>query len=723
MSIESRESIDIDVQGYLSALKRRWHLGGVVFALTLAAFVGLSTKLPRVYTAEGKMLFKGLDRSTSLAGVGSEADQLKSLLDTQSPLGTEMELLTSHLALERVIEQLGITTDEGEPLSVKDLRKNLSVEIVGLTDIIRLAYEAEDAQQAKGVVDTLMAVYLEGSLDKQVDETRNARAFVASQLPDVEAKLLQAESDLRQFKEAHNIVDLSQEAIQLSQGLAGLKDRMVGVAAELNGVSNQAQQLQNNFQLSFGQTVAVSTLSKSPEIRGALDELATLEQELAEAQKIYLPNHPRVTSLRDERALLERTISSQLEQFVGADASVPKGLLEDRGTRETLLESYIGLEINRLKLSEQLATLQQANLDYANRASLLPQLEATQAQLLRNVEVARTTYQSLLQKFQDVQIAENKTSSNAEIAQPAILPDSKGSTGKVLFVGAGMMLGLLFASLAILIAELRDSSLKTLGDIKGSFDYPLLGVIPAAHSPRRLSRSEHELQQFKHFLDDGEASFLNEAYWMIQENIRFLGARRSLKTIVVTSALAAEGKSMVVANLAATMARQGRRVLIIDADLRNPTQQGIWKLGPETGLSEILLQGLTQFQPQQSPDIENLKVLVAGEQVESPLRLLSSKRMYSLVRATADYFDHIIIDAPPLLQAADALPLGSMSDGMLLVTRPGVINRNYSAIAQELLQKHEQVILGLVVNGVNGGYFPRAQPASDSSEPPVPISA
>ncbi len=722
MAIESRDSIDIDLKGYLSALKRRRRLGGIVFVLTLAAFVGLSTKLPRVYTAEGKMLFKGLDRSTSLAGVGSEADKLKSLLETQSPLGTERELLTSHLALERVIEEVGITTDEGKPVSVKDFRKNLSVEIVGLTDVIRIAYESKDAQQAQAVVDALMAVYLEGAQEKLADETRSASAFVASQLPEVEARLLQAESDLRQFKEAHNIVDLSQEAALLSQGLAGLKDRMVGVAAELNGVSNQAQQLQDNFQLSFGQTIAVSTLSKSPEIRGALDELTTLERELAEARKIYLPNHPRVTSLMDERAILEGTISSQVEQFVGTKAPVPKGLLEDRGNRETLLESYLGLEIDRLKLNEQLATLQQANVEYVNRASLLPRLEATQAQLLRNVNVARTTYQSLLQKFQDVQLAENKTSRNAEIAQPAVLPDSKGSTGKVMFVGVGMMMGLLLASVAIVVAELRDSSLKTLGDIKGSFDYPLIGVIPTGIVPSRISRQELELQQFKHFLDDGEASFLNEAYWMIQENIRFLSARRALKTIVVTSAVAAEGKSMVVANLAATMARQGRRVLVIDADLRNPSQQAIWKLGPEPGLSKILRQGLTEFQPQQSPDLENLKVLVAGEPVESPLRLLSSKKMYSLVRATADYFDHIIIDAPPLLRAADALPLGGMSDGMLLVTRPGVINRNYSAIAQELLQKHEQTILGLVVNGVNGGYFPQAQSTSASPEPPVPIS-
>lgn len=722
MAIESLDSIDIDVKGCLSAFKRRRRLGVIVFALTLAAFAGLSTRLPRVYKAEGKLVFKGLDRSSSLAGVGSELDKLQSLLVTQSPLGTEKELLTSHFALQRVIDEVGIANKKGKPTPVKDFRKDLSVEIIGLTDVIKIGYKSKDKEKAQAVVDTLMSIYLSGAEAKQQDTTRKASAFVASQLPQVEAKLLQAESDLRQFKEANGIVDLSQEASLLSQGLASMRDRISGVAAELNGVSSQTQQLQNNFQLSFGQTVAVSTLSKSPEIRGALDELAVLERELAEARKIYLPDHPNVTSLQDERAILENTIATQLERFVGAKIPIPTGLLEDRGNRATLLESYIGFEIERLKLSEQFETLQNANADYVRRASLLPQLEATQAQLLRNVDVARTTYQTLLQKFQDVQIAENKTSSNAEVAQPAVLPDSKGSTGRVVFLGSGMMMGLLLASVAILMAELRDISLNTLKDIKGSFDYPLLGVIPAELPHGKISQSELEIQQFEHFLENREASFLNDAYWMMQENIRFLNARKSLKTLVVTSAVAAEGKSMVAASLAATMARQGRRVLIIDADFRNPAQQSIWKLGPEPGLSEILRRGLKEFQPQQSPDVENLKVLVAGEPVESPLRLLSSKKMFALVRATADYFDHIIIDAPPLLQAADALPLGRMSDGMLLVTRPGVINRTYSSIAQELLNKHEQSILGLVVNGVNGGYFPQAQSVSEFSSPQVQLS-
>jgi polysaccharide biosynthesis transport protein len=712
MVTASPDSIDIDIKGYYSALKRRGSLAGLIFLITLGTFAGLATRSPKVYTAEGRILFKGLDETTSLTGVGTEARKLQSLLATQSPLGTEKEMIAAHLSLQRVIEQLELKTEKGKPLTVKALRQKLAVEILGSTDVIQVSYKSKDAKQAQQVVDALMAIYIQDAIARQSEETLNAKAFIAGQLPQVEASLLKAESNLRQFKEANGIVDLSQESTLLAQGIAGLKDKIVGVSAELNGVSGQASQLKDSFQLSFAQTVAISTLSQAPEIRGAMDELSVVERDLAEAQKIYLPNHPKVASLVYKRTVLERTLDSQLQQALGAKVSVPKGLLESRSDRETLLESFIGLESNRLKLSQQLATLQQANSTYANRARLLPQLEATQAQLQRKVEVERTTYQALLQKFQEVQLAEKKATSNADIVQPAILPDAEGSSGAVLILGAGMMLGLLFATLAILMAELRDKSLKTLGDIKGSFAYPLLGVIPAEKPRQRKSRSDLELLQFEAFLENGAASFANEAYWMIQENIRFLSAQSPLKTLVVTSALAQEGKSMVVANLAATMARQGRRVLVIDADLRCPAQQDIWKLGPEPSLSDILRQGRKEFQPQPSPNLENLKVLVAGNPVNNPLGLLASPEMFSLLRATGSYFDYVIIDAPPLLQAADALSLGRMSDGMLLVARPGVINRRYSEIAQELLQKHHQTILGLVVNGVNSGYFPNAQPLS-----------
>jgi len=713
MTTANREGIDVDISGYLVAIKRRSSLGLLVFLLTVGAIAGLSTLLPRLYLAEGRILFKGLDRITSLTGVGTEADKLQSLLATQTPLATEKELIMSHVALQRVIEELELVDDKGKAIAVKDLRQNLSVEIVGTTDVIKVVYESKDARQAQQIVDKLMSLYIQTALGKQSAATQDASGFVAGQLPEVEANLLRAEAELRQFKEANGIVNLSQESTLVAQGLAGLNDRLVNLSAELNGVSNQTAQFENSFRLSFGQTIAVNILSQSPEIRGALDELVLVERELAEAKKTYLPNHPSVLALEDKRSILERTISDQLERSLGASVPVPKGLMESRGTRAGLLESYITLEIQRLKLSEQLNTVQQARDRYTNRASVMPELEATQARLQRQVDVARTTYQSLLEKFQAVQIAEDKSTSNAEIVQPAILPDPKGSTGRVMVLAVGVLLGLFSASLAILIAEQRDRSLTTLKDIKGSFSYPLLGVIPTEGQSRR-SRPEplhrkplHSvMNNILHNRDPG----LDEAYWMLQENIRFLGDQKPFKTLVLTSAVAEEGKSLVIANLAAAIARQGQRVLIIDADLRQPTQQQIWQLEAKPGLSEILLDGCKAFQPQITA-VENLKVLVAGATTDNPLRLLASKAMASLVRSTSHYFDYILIDAPPLLQAADALPLGRMGDGMVLVTRPGVIDREATAAAQELLQKHSQAIAGLIVNGVAGGYFPRARPA------------
>ncbi len=706
MTIDNREGIDLDLRGYVSALKRRRSLGVLVFGLTLGCFACLAPFLERTYVAEGKLLFRRTDRTTSLTGIAASTDRLESLMDKQSPLGTEKEMLTSHTFIQRIIEEVGHQDKKGKPIAVKDFRKNLGIAIVGPTDVIRISYEAPDAQLALQTVETMMRLYIEGNLDKKQSETSEARIFVASQLPQMEVQLLEAEAELRQFKEANGIVDLSQEATLLSQGLEALQQKMIGVSADLNGVSQQTAQLQSNFQLSFGQTVAIDTLSKSPEIRGALDELAQVEQELAEAQQVFLPTHPRVMSIQDKRAMLENTLNSQLEQALGSRISIPKGLLENRGPRAPLLESYISLEIERLKLSQQFATLNEARTNYSNRASLMPQLESTQSRLQRNVDVARTSYQALLQKFQEVQLAENKSASNTEIIQPAALPD-KGKTGRVMFLAAGTILGLLAASLAILIAEMRDNSLKTLSEIKGSFSYPLLGVIPTQALSLKGSAQQSEQLEFEHFLENEASPFINEAYWMIQENIRFLNAQRSLKVIVVTSSVPAEGKSMVAANLAATMARQGRRVMLVDANLRDPAQHHIWKLKTAKGLSNVL-QGQTEFRPQRSPSVENLRILAAGDVVANPLHLLASQTMFSLVRSATHYFDHIILDAPPLLQAADALALGRLSDGILLVTRPGVIDRHSTAKAKEILTKHEQNILGLVVNGVNRGYFPNA---------------
>jgi capsular exopolysaccharide synthesis family protein len=185
---------------------------------------------------------------------------------------------------------------------------------------------------------------------------------------------------------------------------------------------------------------------------------------------------------------------------------------------------------------------------------------------------------------------------------------------------------------------------------------------------------------------------------MIQANLRFLETEKTLQTIVVTSSVAKEGKSKVAANLAAAISQVGQRVLLIDADLRVPSQHLFWNLPCKNGLSEVLTDN-AKYQIMSWKVMDNLEILTAGAKVDNPLSCLDSQQMKSLIRSAARLYDFVIIDAPPVLVAADTLALGQLVDGVLLVSKPGVIDAQHANAAQEALKLSHCDVIGLIING------------------------
>ncbi|MFB8787485.1 MAG: CpsD/CapB family tyrosine-protein kinase [Potamolinea sp.] len=186
---------------------------------------------------------------------------------------------------------------------------------------------------------------------------------------------------------------------------------------------------------------------------------------------------------------------------------------------------------------------------------------------------------------------------------------------------------------------------------------------------------------------------------MLQANLKFISSDKQLKTIVVTSSVPKEGKSEVSANLAVAMAQVGRRVLLIDADMRHPSQHHLWELTNSVGLSNVLV-GEAEFNTAVKEVMPKLDVLTAGVIPPNPVALLDSKRMASLIENFSKNYDCVIIDTPPLAGIADAPILGKMSDGILLVVRPKVVDSVSANAAKEFLARSGQNVLGLVANGV-----------------------
>jgi polysaccharide biosynthesis transport protein len=260
-------------------------------------------------------------------------------------------------------------------------------------------------------------------------------------------------------------------------------------------------------------------------------------------------------------------------------------------------------------------------------------------------------------------------------------------------------MGLFLANLTAILLEMQDRSLKTIAEVKQRFAFQVLGIVPLDV----LQNSQGGL-----VVQREPDSFASEIYRMIQTNLKFLAANRQPKVILMTSSVPGEGKSLVAANLAAAMAQLGRKVLLIDADLRKASQHSLWQISNKAGVKDVVAHKTPLAQVVTQP-MKQLDLLTAGTIAPNPLALLDSPEMSELVAIARKEYELVIIDAPPLAVTADVLTLSKLTDGIVFVSRPGVVEHESAELAKETLRNAhlDQQVLGMVINGVKPKEFDR----------------
>ena len=243
-----------------------------------------------------------------------------------------------------------------------------------------------------------------------------------------------------------------------------------------------------------------------------------------------------------------------------------------------------------------------------------------------------------------------------------------------------------------LLVEAIDKSIRSVEEAKWLLNYPLLGTIPKLDKKEKV-----ELP-----LIENPYSAISSAFEMLQIGLNFTISDKKLGVIVVTSAVPGEGKSFVSSNLAIATAKLGRRVLIIDGDMRRPRQHKIWGLDNITGLSNILV-NQAEIQNTVIQKLRNLDIMTAGTIPPNPIALLDSQRIVSLIQQARDNYDFIIIDTPASILAPDAQILGKLADGILFVVRPGIVDSTTASNTKRILEQSEQHVLGMVVNDITSG--------------------
>jgi succinoglycan biosynthesis transport protein ExoP len=680
--------------------RRRWQILTVVFVvLTIVAIY--TFKMKPVYQATAQL---EIDSESPL--IQSLKDLSENLPTDEAFLETQVKVLQSDNLGWQTIQQLGLgqnpafTGDTPGASSggtdprilrgklMREFNSDVSVALVRNTQMVQVSFESTDPELAARVANTLVNNYIEYNFAKKFNATRKASGWMEQQLDELKAKVEKSQEALVQYERANSIVNVNEKQNVVEQRLSDL-------SKDLSNAQSDRQQKEALYEMVKANPNQVALLAQNELLQKLEEKYADLKSQYVDALGQYGTNFPKVVRLRDQVNEIQSLIDRERKRTV------------DR------IQNDYHAAVGREKLVSASVSEQKGEVGKTN------QLLIQHNMLQREFETNQQLYQSLNQRLKDATVSAGLKATNIHIVDTAVAPSipirPKKTLNLVLGLAVGVLLGI---SLAVVLEGLEHSSIKTAEDVERLLPATCLALIPMSGSTasrygyglakRGTARPVQDGRVGLTVLKD-PTSPVAESYRALRSAILFSTAPQPPQTMLVTSAQPNEGKTSTSLNVAAVLAQNGARVLIIDADLRNPGVARALGVTNRRGLSGVLTgaYGVDEAIEKVTSAI-NMWVLTAGPHPPNPAELLSSSKMETLMVELRQRFDHVVVDSPPVLLVTDATILSTLVDGVLLVAESGVTPPGALVRAHRTLGIAGGRVLGVVVNKVDsrkGGYY------------------
>ncbi len=541
-----------------------------------------------------------------------------------------------------------------------------------------------------------------------------SRTFLEEQVADKGTELAELDEAVRAFMDRENAVALDQETSQLVSQIAALE-------AERDAADVEVQRHSATIAAVQAELARVEPgLARRPasDVDGQLEAAQERLRELQAQVEPYYARNPELRGSdevpeflrirRDEMARLADRIAS-LSAEIAATASVGGGGPGDTQSafqrnatlRAQLVEARTalrGAEATRAQLAARLAA-------YDRELEAIPNQSVDLARLQRDRLAAERLYQLLNENLQQAEVSEQGELGSARIIRPAFVASMPFAPRRVQTILLGALAGLVLGLVGAVARVRLDRRLSRPDDIKAA-GYSLLGTIPdftdiIASDFGGQERFEVDGRR----IDTRLVALLNpmttasETYRALRTSVQFSRPDAVVQTLLVTSSSPSEGKSVTAANLALVMAQAGRRVLLVDADLRRPTVHSRFDRPLSPGLADVVFGDEPLSLEHGIPVADDLWIITAGQRVPNPSELLGSKRMREVIEQARGLFDVVIFDAPPVMAATDAVLLSTQADATLVVARAGVTRDFQLETTVAALHDVGAHVIGVVLNG------------------------
>lgn len=616
---------------------------------------------------------------------------------------TEMEVLTSYKVISPLLSKIQSRYSE---LNYDKLVKKLKLKHLEGTAIIEVSYQDTNPEKIKFILNKLKQAYTDYSLNKLKSSTVQAEQLVETQLPDFRKRVDKLQGELQLFRRKYNLVNPEEQSQVLSKRLANALQQKQEALTLLGETQSSFNSLQGELGIDIKGARLISTLSEAPRYLSLQEQLQEIDTKLVSESTRYTNRHPVIADLLEKRQRILSLIRQEVVAVLGIKTLRELNIKElnqlpaisaQKSTRlqliKKLIETTIQLQALQTRIKFIAAIENQARKDLQKFATVIRQY----TDLNRKLEIANQSLARFLTAKENLQIETARKVSPWQVISEIEAPKKPISPNIPRDLALGGIAGVLASvGVAIIVGKL-DNKYHSPEELQNDIGQTFLGTIPY-----------HKQLKTNPTLLSHNGTLANSAYWeayiSLQTNLDFLEPDKILKSLVISSALPGEGKSTISLYLAKVAAAMGKRVLLIDADLRNPTiHRYVHSLTNTWGLSNAI-SGVVEAQDliQTLPSEENLSVLTAGQIPPNPARLLASGKMKDLLLYFQTKYDLVIIDTPPSHVFADAKYLASQADGLMMVVG---LDKTQKPIVRQILNdlKISHInLLGIVANGVKG---------------------
>jgi polysaccharide biosynthesis transport protein len=634
--------------------KRRW--AWLTVPTLLAALGGLlwSSLKPPEYVAETTL---AVASDTNLGVLGTLAGGLGLGSAVGSTIDMHKELIRSDKVLKEALGSLGISMSWDDFRDFRD--KNVAVSAKTGSNVLTLRITRDDPVEAANIANATTSVYLDTQTRLRKEKTLAAADDIDAEMTRVVESMDAAESETRDYKLSHDILDLPTEtasAVQLTVGLEGKLREAEGEAAALD---SEVAKLRRTLSETSQRSISASTTIKNPVVQDIETRLAQLEVERAGSAAVDGPQSPAIKQLDKEIDEAKSRLRETVNQIVASQVETPDALYQSAAT------ALATAEADAIAAHARVGALRKTHAQMSGALSDVPIHERNLAKLLRSETINLQVYTALLQQYYQLKLTAETTEAGIDVVAEAHPPEKAESRKRVTTSLAWMLLGLGLGIALVIWTESRDPSVRPEWRLDDEYGVPVLAAVPW----------------------DGSGGPPDDTTY--RESLRPL-ARRLLadtpadtsRRIVFVGSTAAEGRSTLVRGLAGILAEKGIRTVVVDADLRAPSQHEALGTPREPGLVEAIRDAGAQSVVRTHRICEGLDFVPAGAEGGDPAALLDRDSCARILGMLGDVYRVVLVDCAPASEGIDYALLVNACDTAVVTVNPG---RSDDRILREVL--------------------------------------